>query len=275
VPFSHFRSTHVPRGVLRVNTDATTMFASGDRNSAPASQPAFAPSLCAPALAVGATRAVRSLPLCSRPAAARPRTPVAMAKRPQGKRRSGGGSGGEGNRPAGTESKTTTDANGEPVQELATTIELDGVVTESLPSAMFRVELENGVVVLGHISGKIRKNYIRILVGDKVRCELSPYDLTKGRITCTCFDEIPGVPPRSTNAVCTRGSISRGLRNPCILSTLPCLAARLTLFLCSVYFLRLVLEPLLSPTRCFARRSPIQVTRRRVPLFLTSAAFKT
>ncbi len=64
-------------------------------------------------------------------------------------------------------------------------IEIDGTVIESLPSAVFKVELENQAVVLGHISGKIRKNYIRIVVGDKVKVELSPYDLTKGRITCT------------------------------------------------------------------------------------------
>jgi len=64
-------------------------------------------------------------------------------------------------------------------------IEIDGVVTESLPGAMFKVELENAAMVMGHISGKIRKNYIRIVVGDKVKVELSPYDLTKGRITCT------------------------------------------------------------------------------------------
>lgn len=64
-------------------------------------------------------------------------------------------------------------------------IEIDGTVIESLPSAMFKVELENEAVVIGHISGKIRKNYIRIVVGDKVKVELSPYDLTKGRITCT------------------------------------------------------------------------------------------
>mmetsp|Transcript_42182 Transcript_42182/g.164847 ORF Transcript_42182/g.164847 Transcript_42182/m.164847 type:complete len:115 (-) Transcript_42182:42-386(-) len=62
-------------------------------------------------------------------------------------------------------------------------IEMEGVVTESLPNAMFRVELENGQTVLTHISGKIRKNFIRILVGDKVQVEISPYDLTKGRIT--------------------------------------------------------------------------------------------
>ncbi len=62
-------------------------------------------------------------------------------------------------------------------------IELQGVVTEPLPNAMFRVELENGVSVLCSISGKIRMNYIRILPGDKVTVELSPYDLTRGRIT--------------------------------------------------------------------------------------------
>lgn len=67
---------------------------------------------------------------------------------------------------------------------MATSIEIDGVVTESLPNANFRVQLQNDVVVLAHISGKIRKNFIRILVGDKVRCELSPYDLSKGRIVC-------------------------------------------------------------------------------------------
>lgn len=69
--------------------------------------------------------------------------------------------------------------------EHSTAIEIDGVIVESLPSAVFKVELENGAVVLAHISGKIRKNFIRILVGDKVKCELSPYDLSKGRITCT------------------------------------------------------------------------------------------
>jgi translation initiation factor IF-1 len=63
------------------------------------------------------------------------------------------------------------------------TIEVEGVVTESLPNAMFRVELANGHKVLAHISGKIRVHYIRILPGDKVLIELSPYDLTRGRIT--------------------------------------------------------------------------------------------
>ncbi|HHY13642.1 MAG TPA: translation initiation factor IF-1 [Thermoanaerobacterales bacterium] len=62
-------------------------------------------------------------------------------------------------------------------------IELEGTVLETLPNAMFRVELENGHKILAHVSGKIRMNYIRILAGDKVTVELSPYDLTKGRIT--------------------------------------------------------------------------------------------
>ena len=62
-------------------------------------------------------------------------------------------------------------------------IELHGTVTESLPNTMFRVELENGHVVTAHISGKMRKNYIRILTGDKVHVQLTPYDLSKGRIS--------------------------------------------------------------------------------------------
>jgi len=62
-------------------------------------------------------------------------------------------------------------------------IVLEGTITESLPNAMFRVELENGHTVLAHISGKMRMNYIRILPGDKVQVELTPYDLTRGRIT--------------------------------------------------------------------------------------------
>ena len=61
-------------------------------------------------------------------------------------------------------------------------IEVEGVVLEKLPNAMFRVQLENGHVVLGHISGKIRMGYIKIRPGDTVKIELSPYDLTKGRI---------------------------------------------------------------------------------------------
>ena len=62
-------------------------------------------------------------------------------------------------------------------------IEMEGTVTESLPNAMFRVDLDNGFNVLAHISGKIRRNYIKILEGDRVKCELTPYDLSKGRIT--------------------------------------------------------------------------------------------
>ena len=62
-------------------------------------------------------------------------------------------------------------------------IEMEGTVMETLPNTMFRVELENGHVVTAHISGKMRKHYIRILTGDKVKVELTPYDLTKGRIT--------------------------------------------------------------------------------------------
>ena len=60
---------------------------------------------------------------------------------------------------------------------------LEGAVIESLPNAMFRVELDNGHKVLAHISGKMRMNYIRILPGDRVQVELTPYDLTRGRIT--------------------------------------------------------------------------------------------
>ena len=63
------------------------------------------------------------------------------------------------------------------------TIEVEGKVLEALPNAMFQVELENGHVVLAHVSGKIRMNFIRILPGDKVTIELTPYDLTRGRIT--------------------------------------------------------------------------------------------
>jgi translation initiation factor IF-1 len=62
-------------------------------------------------------------------------------------------------------------------------LELDGVVTDALPNAVFRVKLDTGQEILAHISGRIRKNFIRILVGDKIRVELSPYDLSRGRIT--------------------------------------------------------------------------------------------
>lgn len=101
--------------------------------------------------------------------------------RPQMKVNRGGGGGRRGkNQRAQKRSNTNTKSE----DEMSKTIEIDGTVLESLPSAVFKVELENKAVVLGHISGRIRKNYIKILVGDKVRCELSPYDLSKGRITC-------------------------------------------------------------------------------------------
>ena len=61
-------------------------------------------------------------------------------------------------------------------------IEVDGTVTEALPNGLFRVKLDTGKEILAHISGKIRKYFIRILIGDKVKVELSPYDLTRGRI---------------------------------------------------------------------------------------------
>ena len=65
----------------------------------------------------------------------------------------------------------------------ADAIDVEGKVVEALPNAMFRVELENGHKILAHISGKMRMNYIRILPGDRVKVELSPYDLSRGRIT--------------------------------------------------------------------------------------------
>ena len=71
-------------------------------------------------------------------------------------------------------------------------IELEGVVTESLPNTTFHVDIGNGHIILAHISGKLRMNFIRILPGDKVTIEMSPYDLTKGRIT---FRHIEGRPP--------------------------------------------------------------------------------
>ena len=67
-----------------------------------------------------------------------------------------------------------------PKEEL---IETEGKIIEALPNAMFKVQLENGHVVLAHVSGKMRMNFIRILPGDKVKLELSPYDLSRGRIT--------------------------------------------------------------------------------------------
>ena len=66
-------------------------------------------------------------------------------------------------------------------------IQMEGVVTETLPNTMFRVELENGHTVIAHISGKMRKHYIRIMTGDQVTVELTPYDLEKGRIVYRCL----------------------------------------------------------------------------------------
>lgn len=68
------------------------------------------------------------------------------------------------------------------IKEKDDVIRVDGVVKETLPNAMFKVEIEGGHTVLGHVSGKMRMNYIRILPGDRVALELSPYDLTRGRI---------------------------------------------------------------------------------------------
>lgn len=65
----------------------------------------------------------------------------------------------------------------------ADVIEVEGKITEALPNAIFKVELENGAEILAHVSGKIRMHYIKILPGDRVKVEMSPYDLTKGRIT--------------------------------------------------------------------------------------------
>lgn len=71
----------------------------------------------------------------------------------------------------------------QPEKKKKDVIEAEGVITEALPNAMFRVQLESGHNVLAHISGKMRVYYIRILLGDRVKVELSPYDLTRGRIT--------------------------------------------------------------------------------------------
>jgi translation initiation factor IF-1 len=76
-------------------------------------------------------------------------------------------------------------------------IEMPGVIIEALPNTMFRVKLENGHVVIAHISGKMRKNYIRILTGDAVTVELTPYDLTKGRITYRNIDKKSAKPAES------------------------------------------------------------------------------
>jgi translation initiation factor IF-1 len=80
-------------------------------------------------------------------------------------------------------------------------IEMEGTVTDSLPNAMFRVELDNGANILAHISGKLRQNNIKILPGDRVKVGLSPYDLTKGRITYR---------DRPNNAHKAKGAVLRG-----------------------------------------------------------------
>ena len=83
------------------------------------------------------------------------------------------------NRPAAA----TTTAPAGPRRTRDDVITMDGTVLDALPNALFNIELENGIKVLGHISGKMRTNYIRIVPGDRVLVELSPYDLTRGRIT--------------------------------------------------------------------------------------------
>jgi translation initiation factor IF-1 len=84
-------------------------------------------------------------------------------------------------RPVQPVSEETTEES--VLRENPNAVTMDGKVTEALPNAMFTVELENGHSVLGHLGGKMRKHYIRVLPGDRVVVELSPYDLTRGRIT--------------------------------------------------------------------------------------------
>ena len=101
--------------------------------------------------------------------------------------RSGGprrGGGGRGSRPPGgrRKSRGAAEEGEEPQEGKEKGIEVEGVVSENLPNAMFRVNLQSGHAILAHVSGKIRMNFIRILPGDKVLVELSPYDLTRGRI---------------------------------------------------------------------------------------------
>ena len=93
--------------------------------------------------------------------------------RPGGGRGGGGRGGGRGPAPKKTEEQVDVKEQG---------IEVQGVISENLPNAMFRVQLESGHQVLAHVSGKIRMNFIKILPGDRVLVELSPYDLTRGRI---------------------------------------------------------------------------------------------
>lgn len=77
-------------------------------------------------------------------------------------------------------------------------IEMEGTVTETLPNTMFRVQLENGHLIIAHISGKMRKNYIRISKGDKVTVQLTPYDLSKGRISFRSRDGSSSKPPSTS-----------------------------------------------------------------------------
>jgi len=109
-----------------------------------------------------------------RPGGGRPGGGRPGGGRPGGGRPGGGrsGGGGRGPSPAPTEEESGKEAG----------VEVQGVISENLPNAMFRVKLESGHEVLAHVSGKIRMNFIRILPGDRVLVELSPYDLTRGRI---------------------------------------------------------------------------------------------
>jgi len=91
-------------------------------------------------------------------------------------------------------------------------IEMEGTILETLPNTMFRVKLENGHVVTAHISGRMRKNYIRILTGDKVKVEMTPYDLTKGRITYRMNRVQDALTPCSTGMYDDTGSRSFGRR---------------------------------------------------------------
>ena len=89
--------------------------------------------------------------------------------------------GDDGNEPAAQRQRVEQTAKEQMAKEEQ--IEMEGIVVDTLPNTMFRVELDNGHKLIAHISGKMRKNYIRILTGDRVKVELTPYDLSKGRIT--------------------------------------------------------------------------------------------
>ena len=92
-------------------------------------------------------------------------------------------------------------------------IEVEGKVVAVLPGTMFKVQLSNGHVVLAHISGKLRKNFIKILPGDRVAVELSPYDLNRGRIVCACHDV-------SEQEI--RGEVAKGASLPALQARLKC-----------------------------------------------------